>query len=474
MKPFLICFCLSLCSFLYPQTYTVESVPNEKVNTGSYVSNPDGILSEGTVNSIDNVLTALEQSSTAQVAVVVLNSIGEEDHVDFAQRLFELWGIGHADNDNGLLILFILDQHKIRFHTGFGVEGILTDAVCKRIEMEDMVPYFKDKEYNQGMLAGVEQAAAFLNDPELISNDTGNSNSREFQNPPPFVYVFLSIMWSVVMGVPFLFLQFSNGFRGQGRKVNGDIRMTRKQWALIHMLVPLVMILTTIFFFGLGDGYPFLAILVGYLLFLAFFKYSRIEKTAEGIYKAKEYQRIYNLFQDYQTTFLVTAILIPPMWLFFIYYLRKKKSYRNHPRACTKCGSMAVKLNEKADDSFLKEGEVFEEKLGSIDYDVWECGNCKSIEKLTYESRSTKYTDCPHCNTKALHSISRRTIDSPSYSSSGKGEEIEQCKFCQRKVISTYSIPKLTRSSSSSGSSGGGGSSFGGGSSGGGGSSSSW
>jgi uncharacterized protein len=474
MKSVLTCFGLLFTGLLYCQTYTVESVPNEKTNSGSYVSNPDGILSEASVSSIDQMLGALEQSSTAQVAVVVLNSIGEEDHVDFAQHLFELWGIGHADNDNGLLILFILDQRKIRFHTGFGVEGILTDAVCKRIEMEYMVPDFKDENYDAGMLAGVERAAAFLNDPELISQDNGNSNNRELENPPPFVYVFMSIMWCGVMGAPFLFLQLSKGFKGQGRKVNGDIRMTRKQWAVVHMVVPIVMILTTIFFFGLGDGYPFLAILIGYLLFLAFFKYSRIEKTASALYKANEYQRIYNLFQDYQTTFLVTAILIPPMWIFFIFYLKKKKSYRNHPRACTKCGSMAVKLNEKADDSFLKEGEVFEEKLGSIDYDIWECGSCKSIEKLTYASRSAKYSDCPHCETKALHSISRRTIDSPSYSSSGKGEEIEQCKFCQLKVISSYSIPKLTRSSSSSSSSGGGGSSFGGGSSGGGGSSSSW
>jgi uncharacterized protein len=133
-----------------------------------------------------------------------------------------------------------------------------------------------------------------------------------------------------------------------------------------------------------------------------------------------------------------------------------------------------VKLDEVKDDRLLKEGEVFEEKLGSIDYDIWQCGNCKAIEKLEYVSRSTKYEDCPHCKTKALHSISRRTIDSPSYSSSGRGEEIRQCKFCQQKVTSTYSIPKLTQSSSSSGSSGGGGSSFGGGSSGGGGSSSSW
>lgn len=134
-----------------------------------------------------------------------------------------------------------------------------------------------------------------------------------------------------------------------------------------------------------------------------------------------------------------------------------------------------MKLNEKLDDNYLEAGEVFEENLGSVDYDVWECLNCKSIEKISYESRSTKYTDCPKCNTKALRSISRRTIEHPSYTSSGRGEEIKQCKFCQHKVTSTYSIPKLTTSSSSSSSGGGSSrSSFGGGSSGGGGSSSSW
>jgi uncharacterized protein len=471
MRIRLIWLALLIASSASGQTYTVETVPNEKTRTGSYVSNPDGILTEGTVKRIDEILGALEQSSSAQVAVVVLNSISEADHVDFAQELFQLWGIGHADNDNGLLILFILDQHKIRFHTGFGVEGILTDKICKRIEMEQMVPEFKDGKYNEGMLAGVERAAALLNDPELVSE----GNSTGSLKPTTAFYIFVPFMWSGIMAVPFLFLQLSDGFRGQGRKKGIDIRMTRRQWALMHIGIPLAVLLATVFFIGVQDGFLYLGLLVAFILTLTFFKYARISKAGNTLLVEKEYRKIYNLYQDYQTTFLVIGILFPPMLLFFFFYLRRKKFYRNHPRTCQECGSMAIKLDEKLDDNYLEAGEVFEENLGSVDYDVWQCTSCKSIEKISYVSRSTKYTDCPHCNTKSLHSISRRTIKHPSYSSSGKGEEIKQCKFCQEKVVNTYSIAKLTTSSSSSSSGGSSSSSsFGGGSSGGGGSSSSW
>src|ERR1700747_3715883 len=67
--------------------YTVESVPNPKVATNSYVSDPDHFLQQETISEINTLLSTLEQKTTDQVAVVVLNSIGEEDHEDFANKL---------------------------------------------------------------------------------------------------------------------------------------------------------------------------------------------------------------------------------------------------------------------------------------------------------------------------------------------------------------------------------------------------
>jgi uncharacterized protein len=154
-------------------------------------------------------------------------------------------------------------------------------------------------------------------------------------------------------------------------------------------------------------------------------------------------------------------------------YLRRMTYYRNHPRDCEKCGKPVHKLDERADDAYLSKEKVFEEGLKSVDYDVWLCDHCGTYFELMYPNRSSKYSHCPKCKTKAWYLKSNRTIESPTTSSSGTGEKVHECKFCSHQVVSTYTIAQLSDSSSSDsgGSSGG---SFGGGSSGGGGASSSW
>src|SRR5690242_15364855 len=127
---------------------TIQSIPNQKLIDGSYVSNPDHILDQTTVGRIDSILSALEKENTVQVAVVVVESIGNADVFDFAQELFTTWGIGNKQNDNGLLLLFVNDQRTIRFHTGDGIEGVLPDALCKQIQERYMVPAFRNGDFN--------------------------------------------------------------------------------------------------------------------------------------------------------------------------------------------------------------------------------------------------------------------------------------------------------------------------------------
>jgi uncharacterized protein len=172
MRKFLLLTFFLSQVFAFAQTYTVETVPNTKLINNSYVSNPDNLITEATVTQINQLLTSLEQQTTSQVAVVVLNSIGEETDFNFAQDLFKKWGIGKANKDNGLLILFIKDQRKIRLHTGFGLEGVFPDAICKRIETQKMVPHFKEGNFDQGILAGVEEVNKILTDPKYAEEIT--------------------------------------------------------------------------------------------------------------------------------------------------------------------------------------------------------------------------------------------------------------------------------------------------------------
>ena len=171
MRRFII-LCLLLFASLAAQarSYRAEDIPNvQRADRTRYVSNPDGILSPGAVARIDSVCGALRDRAIAQVAVVAVDDIAGGDVFDFAVDLFTQWGVGRAENDNGLGILLVKDRREIRFVTGGGLEGVLPDAVCKRIQLKYMLPAFREGDYSRGMVAGVEAAAQLLEGSELIA-----------------------------------------------------------------------------------------------------------------------------------------------------------------------------------------------------------------------------------------------------------------------------------------------------------------
>lgn len=155
---------------------SVDDVPNVRLtDVRRYVSDPTNILSPAATDTIDAILGRLEKSTGIETAVVMLPSIGENDIFDFSTSLFRKWGIGKKKSNNGLLILFVMDQHKVRFATGYGIEGTMTDAMSKRIQMQCMVPAFKQSDWNKGMVDGVRATAKVLDGsmkPEAADSDT--------------------------------------------------------------------------------------------------------------------------------------------------------------------------------------------------------------------------------------------------------------------------------------------------------------
>lgn len=467
-----------------PQSYTVDTVPNTKLVDNSYVSNPDNILGASTVSQLNAKLADLEAKSTAQVAVVVIQSIGENDIVDFAQQLFEKWGIGKAKKDNGLLILMVMDQRTVRFHTGYGLEGILPDVTCKRIQMQQMVPQFKVEDYDRGILAGVEEVVAILSDPAYA--DEVRDESRREEDGWNAFFMLALIGGGILFLIWFLVLNGKGRFADSKKKqktkdLYPEMRLKRSDWLIEFGLIPFGFLFLFDFLRLDTDNHVllFLEVLYGYYLVTLLHKIVRMRKVVNRFLAEKNYYGAAQFYQEYQGFWLFMGILFAvPMLLFFFVYLGRKRFFRNHPRDCQNCGKPMHKLDERADDQYLKKAQIFEEQLGSVDYDVWLCDACKSTETWNYVSRSSKYDACPSCRTRAFFKESDRTIVSPTYESTGTGQITKKCKYCNHIDVSTYTISKLTPPSSSSDSSGGGsgssGGSWGGGSSGGGGASSSW
>lgn len=173
-KTLLFCLLLLFGLSAGATTYCVEDVPNvQRMDSRRYVSNPDGILSDATVARIDALCASLRERGLAQVAVVAVDDIEGGDTFTFAVDLFDSWGVGGKKSNNGLGILLVRDLREIRFVTGGGVEGVLPDALCKRIQTRYMLPAFREGDYDAGMLAGVEAAAQLLEggDPDLETGE---------------------------------------------------------------------------------------------------------------------------------------------------------------------------------------------------------------------------------------------------------------------------------------------------------------
>lgn len=168
MKRIIFILLLALTAFVAEaRPYSVKDVPNVQVeNRYRFTSNPDGILSQQAVAAIDSICYDLRHRGIAQTAVVALAEIDNDDVFEFASELFSEWGVG-SKSDSGIGILLVEEAREIRFVTGYGVEGVLPDAICKRIQTEYMLPHFRRGDYSSGMVAGVEAIRSVLNGSEL-------------------------------------------------------------------------------------------------------------------------------------------------------------------------------------------------------------------------------------------------------------------------------------------------------------------
>ncbi|TCK99826.1 uncharacterized protein BXY66_3530 [Shimia isoporae] len=149
-------------------------------------------------------------------------------------------------------------------------------------------------------------------------------------------------------------------------------------------------------------------------------------------------------------------------------YVLFRKWQRNRPRRCPNDGSKMERIQEDLDDDYLKAGQITEERLKSVDYDVWCCMRCDHHTVEGYKSLFTRYGACRSCGYKTLESDST-ILESATTTSTGLKRVDYNCKNCHDSWSVKRVIPKRSESSSSSG-----GSSFGGGSSSGGGASGSW
>lgn len=138
-------------AFLPFQAFAQRTVPE---HSGVWVHDEANVLSPGTVAQLERILKAERDSTSNQIAILIVPSLEGEDINGFGIRVAEKWKAGDSKKDNGVIFIVAIQDRKMRIEVGQGLEGVLTDALSSRINRNEVAPNFRQGNYDAGIMAG--------------------------------------------------------------------------------------------------------------------------------------------------------------------------------------------------------------------------------------------------------------------------------------------------------------------------------
>lgn len=404
------------------QAYSPARVPDvHRADRTAFVADPAHVLSPRATSRLNASLDSLRRNLTVEPMIAVLPAIEDpDDPSEFATDLFELWGLGKSDRDNGLLILVVMDTRKVTIRPGYGLEGALPDITCGRIIRDVIAPQFREGDYDAGLLNAVAVISRILSDPDTADEYRSGASDADY----------------------------SSGDDA------GDVGF--KVWIYAACIVALLFLLILFAELYSVRGYD------------DFRKYTRLVRL----------RNIYLIFSALGLGIPLVATI--PLILLL-------QHWRNRPRMCPNCGTRMHKLDEATDNRYLTPAQDLEERIGSVDYDVWLCPSCSETDIYPYPISSSPYTECPNCHARTYYKERDRVLRQPTATTAGMGVTEYRCVNCNHTDGKRYTIPAtgaaaaaaaaaILNSGRGGGFSGGGfsGGGFGGGHTGGGGATGGW
>ncbi|PZR09538.1 MAG: hypothetical protein DI536_21570 [Archangium gephyra] len=498
---------------------------------GEWVRDDAGRLPNGTLQAVNAIAAALDSSGAGQLGVLVISSTGGHNPRDFATGVFNSWGVGHASSNDGILLMVAVDDRKAEIILGDGSR--VTRAQTDVIMRDDVVAHMKQKDLAGAVLSAsrsldgvMRRAVGKTAAPHPADNAGLGPNSfttpvydtqkvddaldayargdTHFPERSPRTWVVdlsevltssqraqldvaASDIYASSKGRTF-FLVF------HGREPHPTIdELTRR---FVSQVARLSAQSFAVIAYDTGSG-------AGRIWLPedrqpGAWERSQRELAENQLQRAASRELVTGLVeaQRFAQTAITTGIPSRPTaevlaegfrefkWplaglgggLVIALLIMLQRWNRNRGRDCETCNVPMQRLGEDREDTFLDERQQAEERVKSVDYDVWHCGRCRSVRVLDYSRWFSGYARCKSCHAKTMRSTSTTITHATEYSS-GLVQIDEHCTHCNYRNSYTRTTPRITRSSSSSSSSWSSGSSsggFGGGSSSGGGSSGSW
>jgi uncharacterized protein len=321
---------------------TVDQIPSPRPL--GWTVDLTGTLPAETVAELNRLGDDVKARTGAELAVAVVGSTDGADPRDFANRLFNHWGIGEEGKKNGLLVFAALDDRKSEIVLGSGVDSTLNTQVSEEVMQGEMVPRFRAGDPAGAILQGARACAwRILASPVAAPEPLATSEPSAVPEPlaalPPVQNPVASVPSEGAPAAAWVFLLFALG--GFGAIVAGLVAVLR-------------------------------------------------------------------------------------------------------PRRCSQCGQKMELMDEASDDAHLDSAEQVEERIGSVDHQIWVCPGCGQTEKVGRSRWFSGYKECPRCLAKTLSSTST-TLEYATYDSGGLIRVDKSCANCPYTDSYTRITPRLER-----------------------------
>jgi uncharacterized protein len=221
---------LLLASVAFAQEGGLQPIPPYNAR----VVDLTGTLTAGQQSALEQKLKAFEDRKGSQIAVLLVPTTQPEDIDQYSIRVAEAWKPGRKKVDDGVILLVAKNDRKIRIEVGYGLEGVITDAMTRRIREETITPLFRQGDFAGGIDAGVDQMIKLIDGEPLPPPDRRWRNSNEtgktlapLGNSLPFL-IFAVIIGSVILRRVF--------GRGVGAVATGGVAGVLV-WLFTHLLV---------------------------------------------------------------------------------------------------------------------------------------------------------------------------------------------------------------------------------------------
>ncbi|MET0387612.1 MAG: TPM domain-containing protein [Polyangiales bacterium] len=432
----------SVCAQLVEaQELRVDAVPNPRATHGGWVTDIDDVLG-ATAETINTRYERLKQDTGAEVALVILPTIGSASPRAFATQLLHHWRVGRAGVDDGVLVLHVLDQRRIEIETGYGAEGALPDAKCHWLVDEVAIPAFKAGHFaaghdalsrglDHGLRAPDASHDALIAAANAVEQRLGREPvpvharpSRGAQQP---AYPWLPRIGTLLLlaaAVSYQRYAHRRYYRHHARR-----RSAPQAWIFFAFLGGIFLMVDW------AGHWPWPGmVILGLTSLFTGIGAARLNARAQ-----ERYQRV----------------------------------------RCVHCGAATRLLDADAAGAALTPGARAESQLGAAEYDVWACECGKQL--VREHPGPHEIARCRQCGFRTDQREGSVELAAATYDATGRAQHRFVCAHCAAARVEEVTLPRIARptpsssgsssseSSSSGSSSSGSSSSFGGGDSGGGG-----